>query len=112
MRRAASRRRASAASMWRRWSGGWRWCRSRWRCGVDGALQVWLPPVAGKEYLVAVDPAGGGADGDFAAVQVIEMESGLQCAELQQRLGTLELARVAARAGAGVWRGADGGGAE
>jgi hypothetical protein len=47
-----------------------------------GALQVWLPPIAGKEYLVAVDTAGGGADGDFAAVQVIEVESGLQCAEL------------------------------
>jgi Terminase RNaseH-like domain len=61
-----------------------------------GALQVWLPPLAGKEYVVAVDTAGGGADGDFAAVQVIEMRSGMQCAELQQRLGTLELARVSA----------------
>jgi hypothetical protein len=61
-----------------------------------GALQIWLPPVEGKEYLVAVDTAGGGADGDYAAVQVIEMGSGLQCAELQQRLGTLELARVSA----------------
>jgi hypothetical protein len=61
-----------------------------------GALQVWLPPLAGKEYLVAVDTAGGGADGDFAAVQVIEVGSGLQCAELQQKLGTLELARVSA----------------
>jgi hypothetical protein len=61
-----------------------------------GALQVWLPFIAGKEYVVAVDTAGGGADGDFAAVQVIERESGLQCAELQQRLGTLELARVSA----------------
>jgi hypothetical protein len=62
-----------------------------------GALQIWLPPVAGKEYLVAVDTAGGGADGDFAAVQVIEMSSGLQCAELQQRLGTLELAKASAK---------------
>jgi hypothetical protein len=61
-----------------------------------GALQVWLPPVPGKEYLVAVDTAGGGADGDFAAVQVIEMASGMQCAELQQRIPVLELARVAA----------------
>ena len=34
--------------------------------------------------------------GHFAAVQVIEVGSGLQCAELQQRLGTLELARVSA----------------
>jgi hypothetical protein len=66
------------------------------RIGRGGALQIWLPPLAGKEYLVAVDTAGGGADGDFAAVQVIEMESGLQCAELQQRLGPLELARVSA----------------
>ena len=61
-----------------------------------GALQIWLPPVAGKEYLVAVDSAGGGSDGDYAAVQVIELASGMQCAELQQRLGTLELARVSA----------------
>jgi hypothetical protein len=61
-----------------------------------GALQIWLPPMTGKEYVVAVDTAGGGADGDFAAVQVIEMSSGLQCAELQQRLGTLELARISA----------------
>jgi hypothetical protein len=52
--------------------------------------------LAGKDYLVAVDTAGGGADGDFAAVQVIEVGSGLQCAELQQRLGTLELASVSA----------------
>ena len=61
-----------------------------------GALQVWLPPVTGNAYLVAVDTAGGGVDGDFAAVQVIERKTGLQCAELQQRLGTLELARTAA----------------
>jgi hypothetical protein len=61
-----------------------------------GALQVWLPPVAEKEYLVAVDTAGGGAGGDYAAVQVIELRSGLQCAELRERLGALELARVAA----------------
>ncbi|MGD0443020.1 MAG: terminase [Edaphobacter sp.] len=61
-----------------------------------GALHIWFPPVAGKEYVVAVDTAGGGADGDFAAAQVIEMESGLQCAELRQKLGTLELAKVSA----------------
>ena len=61
-----------------------------------GALQVWLPVIAGKEYLVAVDTAGGGSDGDYAAVQVIDLATGLQCAELRERLGTLELARVAA----------------
>ena len=61
-----------------------------------GALLVWLPALAGKEYLVAVDTAGGGSDGDYAAVQVIDLTTGLQCAELRERLGTLELARVAA----------------
>jgi len=61
-----------------------------------GALQIWLPRLPGKEYLVAVDTAGGGVDGDFAAVQVIELGSGLQCAELQQRLGARDLARAAA----------------
>jgi hypothetical protein len=61
-----------------------------------GALQIWLPRVAGNEYLVAVDTAGGGVDGDFAAVQVIELMTGLQCAELQQRLGARDLARIAA----------------
>ncbi len=65
----------------------------------DGALQIWLPPLPGKRYVVAVDTAGGGADGDFAAVQVIDLATGVQCAELRQRLGTLELARMAARLG-------------
>jgi len=65
---------------------------TRW----GGALQIWLPRVADREYLVAVDTAGGGADGDFAAIEVIELQTGLQCAELQQRLGGMELARAAA----------------
>ncbi len=62
----------------------------------NGALHIWLPPLAGKRYLAAVDTAGGGPDGDFAAVQIIELDSGMQCAELQQRLGTLDLAHIAA----------------
>ncbi len=62
-----------------------------------GELLVWFPPLAGKDYLVAVDPAGGGSEGDFSAAQVIDMKTGMQCAELQAKLGTLELAqRVAA----------------
>ncbi len=59
-------------------------------------LQVWLPPLGASEYLVAVDTAGGGSEGDYAAIQVIELSTGLQCAELRERLGVLELARVAA----------------
>ena len=61
-----------------------------------GALQVWLKPLAGREYLVAADSAGGGEHGDFAAVQVVEIATGLQCAELRERLTPAELARVSA----------------
>jgi hypothetical protein len=60
-----------------------------------GALLVWLRPVVGRTYVVAVDSAGGGEDGDFAAVQVIDQVTGLQCAELQERLRPAELARAA-----------------
>jgi len=61
-----------------------------------GALLVWLPPEVGREYIVAVDTAGGGPGGDYAAMQVIERERGLQCAELRQRLSLIETARQAA----------------
>jgi hypothetical protein len=64
-----------------------------------GELLVWFPPLAGKDYLVAVDPAGGGSEGDYSAAQVIEMATGLQCAELQAKLGTLELAQRVAKLG-------------
>lgn len=62
---------------------------------ANGSLQIWLPPVAGKEYLLAVDSSGGGEEGDYAAVQVLEKQTGLQCAELQQRLRPADLARAA-----------------
>jgi hypothetical protein len=61
-----------------------------------GALEVWLQPMAGREYLVAVDPAGGGSEGDYAAMQVLDRATGLQCAEFQGRCGLLELAERAA----------------
>jgi hypothetical protein len=64
-----------------------------------GSLLIWFPAIAGKTYLMGVDTAGGGADGDYAAIQVIERETGLQCAELRQRLGALELAKAAAQLG-------------
>ena len=62
---------------------------TRW----NGEMEVWLPPVKGKQYLVAVDPAGGGSEGDYSAAQVLEMETGLQCAEFAGHVGGLELAR-------------------
>ena len=64
-----------------------------------GALRIWLPAMPDKHYIVAVDTAGGGPEGDFAALQVIELATGVQCAELQKRLGALELARISALLG-------------
>lgn len=69
---------------------------SQLRAEKNGTLLTWLPALAGKRYLVAVDTAGGGAEGDYAAAQVIELTTGVQCAELRGRLGTLELARATA----------------
>jgi hypothetical protein len=61
-----------------------------------GALEVWLKPMPGREYLVAVDPAGGGSEGDYSAMQVLDAATGLQCAEFQGRCGLLEIAERAA----------------
>ena len=60
---------------------------------LAGALQIWFPPAPGREYVVAADPAGGGVEGDYSAVQVLDRETGLQCAELQAKLTVLEIAR-------------------
>jgi hypothetical protein len=61
----------------------------------DGREHIFLPPQAGRDYIVAVDPAGGGSEGDYSAVQVIDRESGAQCAELRQRLRLRDLTRAA-----------------
>jgi hypothetical protein len=64
-----------------------------------GALEVWLKPMPGREYLVSVDPAGGGSEGDYAAMQVLDAATGLQCAEFQGKCGLMELAERAATLG-------------
>ncbi|MHB8302243.1 MAG: phage terminase large subunit family protein [Acidobacteriaceae bacterium] len=61
----------------------------------NGDLWIWLPALRGHDYIVAVDPAGGGTDGDYAAVQIIERNSGLQCAELRGHMEPRELAKRA-----------------
>ena len=63
----------------------------------NGNLEIWLPPVPGKEYLIAVDPAGGGSDGDYTVMEVLDLEKGLQCAEYAGHVSQLEQARAAAR---------------
>jgi hypothetical protein len=63
----------------------------------NGDLEIWLPPVAGRRYVVAVDPAGGGSDGDYSAMQVLDLETAVQCAEFAGHLGAAELAGLAAK---------------
>jgi hypothetical protein len=66
---------------------------------LQGRLQIWYMPVAERRYVVAADPAGGGTAGDYSAAQVLDIETGLQCAELQAKLTTLELAHELAGLG-------------
>lgn len=63
----------------------------------EGRLQIWFPPQLGRRYIVAVDPAGGGVQGDYSVAQVIDAETGLQCAELQVRCTVLETAEEVAK---------------
>lgn len=62
----------------------------------NGRLQIWFPPAGKKSWIIGVDPAGGGARGDYACAQVIERSTGMQCAELLGHFNPQELAsRVA-----------------
>jgi hypothetical protein len=67
-----------------------------------GRLLTFFPPVAGvngappKQYIMGIDPAGGGSEGDYSCAQVIEVSGGVQCAELHGHFSPQELAaRVA-----------------
>ncbi len=65
----------------------------------NGQLERWLPPVAGRRYVVAVDPAGGGTDGDWSAMEVVDVETGMQCAEFAGHVAGRELSDRAAQLG-------------
>jgi hypothetical protein len=65
----------------------------------NGRHLVWLPPQKGREYIIGVDTAGGGSDGDYACAQVIERTVGLQCAELLGHYPPYEFARRLAALG-------------
>jgi hypothetical protein len=60
----------------------------------NGELEVWLPPARGRQYLIALDPSGGGSEGDYSAAEVLDLETGLQCAEFAGHVGGLELAQL------------------
>ena len=61
---------------------------------MNGELEIWLPALPGRRYLIAVDPAGGGSEGDYSAAQVLDMTTGMQCAEFQGHAAGLELAQL------------------
>jgi hypothetical protein len=65
----------------------------------NGRCLIWLPPQERKQYIIGVDSAGGGTDGDYACAQVIDRASALQCAELHGHFPPLELARRLAKLG-------------
>ncbi len=58
----------------------------------SGRLTIWLPPQEGKTYIIGVDPAGGGSEGDYSCAEVIDRRSGMQCAELHGHFPPRELA--------------------
>jgi hypothetical protein len=62
-------------------------------------LQIWYPPQPGMEYLVGVDTASGGTDGDYACAEVIDRRRGRQCAELHGHFSIRELAAHVAELG-------------
>jgi len=62
-----------------------------------GRLITFFPSVAAVHgapagYIIGVDPAGGGTEGDYCCAQVIETASGMQCAELHGHFPPGELA--------------------
>ena len=59
----------------------------------NGRMMTWFPPTKGRQYIIGVDTAGGGSEGDYSCAQVIERTMGLQCAELHGHFPPFELAR-------------------
>jgi len=61
----------------------------------NGRNLIWLPPSGGgqKQYIIGVDTAGGGTDGDYSCAEVIDRTSGLQCVEVHGHFPPYELAR-------------------
>jgi hypothetical protein len=65
----------------------------------NGRLTIWLPAQAGRRYVIGVDPAGGGVAGDYSCAEVIDRESGMQCAELHGHYPPREFAGMVMKLG-------------
>ena len=55
-------------------------------------LSIWFPPQPGRNYIIGVDPAGGGSEGDYSCAEVIDRQKGMHCAELHGHFPPLEFA--------------------
>jgi len=66
---------------------------------LNGALQVWLDPEPGRHYILGADVAEGISGGDYSAAEVIDAETGLQCAEIQVQWPIQRFAEEVARLG-------------
>ena len=58
----------------------------------NGRLTIWFEPKAGRQYIIGVDPAGGGTEGDYACAEVVDRQTAMQCAELHGHYSPRELA--------------------
>lgn len=58
----------------------------------NGRLTIWFAARRERQYIVGVDPAGGGTEGDYACAQVVDRKTTMQCAELHGHYSPRELA--------------------
>jgi hypothetical protein len=58
----------------------------------NGRLTIWLQSRPERQYIIGVDPAGGGTEGDYACAEVIDRHTAMQCAELHGCYSPRELA--------------------
>jgi Terminase RNaseH-like domain len=65
----------------------------------NGRLTIWFEPRRGRQYIIGIDPAGGGSEGDYACAEVIDRQTGMQCAELHGHYSPRELALKAIELG-------------
>jgi hypothetical protein len=56
-------------------------------------LRIWFPAQKVKRYILGVDPAGGGTEGDYSCAEVIDRLTGMQCAELHGHFPPQELGK-------------------
>ncbi len=69
------------------------------RVSHNGAECIWLEPQPGRSYVIGADVAEGGAEGDFSAAVVLDLDTGLQCAELMARWPIARFAQELAQLG-------------